>query len=152
MTLSAAPSLEFPRRRLCPEERRLACGAALCTAVVLFSSVELERLIKAPAATLTAVGLLLMRQFSKLAVAPPAPETLTPVLVLRLIEESRMLTNALLPTTTPVGRPLIVTPSKTPAIKPELDWMVIPLLLQLLIEVFLTNKLRPVAFASAMMP
>src|SRR4026209_1981909 len=35
MTVNVAPSLVLPRSRLFPEERKLACGAALETAVVL---------------------------------------------------------------------------------------------------------------------
>src|SRR5215203_5667412 len=101
MTVSAAPSLALPRSLLFPDERRLIAGAALTTAVVLFSSTELERLRIADAPTLIAVGLLLIMTLSKLPVGVPLPVILTPVEVDRLITELRMLTKALLPITKP---------------------------------------------------
>ena len=91
MTVSVAPSLLLPSNLLFPDERRFACGAALEIAVVLLSSVQLERFSTAVAPTLIPVGLLLIITLSKLPVAPPVPVMLTPVEVLRLITESRTL-------------------------------------------------------------
>src|SRR5688500_5160776 len=95
MTVIVAPSLVFPSKRLLPDERRLACGAALTTAVVLLSSVQLDRFKRADAPTLMPVGLLLIMTLSKLPVGVPLPVILTPIDVLRLITESRTLMNAL---------------------------------------------------------
>src|SRR6185503_5914149 len=109
MTCRAAPSLTLPSNLLLPEERKLACGAALTIAVVLFSKTELERLMIPLAPTLMAVGLLLIITLSKLPVGVPEPVILTPVDVHRLMRELRMLTNALLPMTAPVGNPSSLT-------------------------------------------
>src|SRR5688572_8022252 len=102
MTVIVAPSLVFPSNLLLPDERRLAWGAALTMAVLLLSSVQLDRFIRAVAPTLMAVGLLLIMTLSKLPVGVPEPVMLTPIEVLRLIIESRTLTNALLPMSRPV--------------------------------------------------
>src|SRR5262249_48737888 len=115
MTVSVAPSLVFPSSLLLPDERRFACGAALEIAVLLLSSVQLDRFNNAVAPTLMPVGLLLIITLSKLPVAPPVPLMLTPVDVLRLITELRTLIKALLPITRPVGRPSSLTLSSTPA-------------------------------------
>src|SRR5688572_30055431 len=152
MTVIAAPSLPFPSKRLFPDERRLACGAALTMAVVLLSSVQLERFIRAPAPTLMAVGLLLIMTLSKLPVGPPVPVILTPIDVERLITESRTLMNALLPMSKPVGSPSSLTRSRTPATKPTDVATVIPLTAHVLMLVSLTNKLPAVAPRPTTMP
>src|SRR5882724_12285193 len=97
MTVIAAPSLVLPRSLLFPDERRLACGAALTMAVALLSSVELERFITELAPTFIPVVLLFTMQLSKLPVGVPLPVILTPIEELTLITESRMLREALLP-------------------------------------------------------
>src|SRR5688572_8733211 len=141
MTVIAAPSLVFPRSRLFPDERRFAWGAALTMAVLLLSSVQLDRFITAPAPTLMAVGLLLIMTLSKLPVAPPEPAMLTPIEVLRLITESRTLTKALLPISKPVGSPSSLTRSRTPATKPVVVATLMPLTAHVLILVSLTKRL-----------
>src|SRR5688572_5813384 len=152
MTVIVAPSLVFPSKRLLPDERRLACGAALTTAVVLLSSVQLDRFKRADAPTLMPVGLLLIMTLSKLPVGVPLPVILTPIDVLRLITESRTLTNALLPISNPVGRPSSLTRSRTPATKPVDVCTVIPDTAQVLMFVSLTKRLPAVAVWFTKMP
>src|ERR1700754_1905757 len=151
MTVNVAPSLVLPRSRLFPEERRLACGAALEIAVVLLASTELERFMMPVAPTLIAVGLLLIMQLSKLPIGVPVPVMLTPATVLKLMTELRTLIKELLPINRPVGSPSRRMLSSVPPRRPPDDCTVIPDTAQFLMLVSLTNR-RPLPVRLAKIP